>query len=352
MNLMTRISLCLTVFAVALSWSDLKACTRVVYQGPEGMVLTARSMDWKDEIGTNIWVLPRGMTRHGEVGPTSLTWESIYGSVIASGFDIATTDGLNEAGLVVNLHWLVEAEFPALPEDMPAIAVSLWAQYFLDRFATVEEAVESVKNEPFAVFTDVIPGTDKMSTVHLSISDATGDNAIFEYLEGELVVHHGREYQVMTNNPPFPEQLAIQRYWNDIGGTVMLPGTNRPADRFARAMFYVNAIPQVADQRVATAGIFSVIRNVSVPYGISTPGQPHISSTRWRTVSDHQNLLYYFESVLSPSVFWVDLSALDLTPGTPVRKLPLGPNQTRVLSGVVNDLLEETEMFEFAGIEF
>ncbi len=39
------------------------ACTRVVYHGEEERILTARSMDWKDEIGTNLWVLPRGMKR-------------------------------------------------------------------------------------------------------------------------------------------------------------------------------------------------------------------------------------------------------------------------------------------------
>ena len=37
-----------------------EACTRVVYLGPEGSVITARSMDWKVDVGTNLWILPRG----------------------------------------------------------------------------------------------------------------------------------------------------------------------------------------------------------------------------------------------------------------------------------------------------
>ena len=56
------------------------ACTRVVYQGPEKTVITARSMDWKDEIQPNMWIFPRGMQRNGEVGPNSITWKSLYGS--------------------------------------------------------------------------------------------------------------------------------------------------------------------------------------------------------------------------------------------------------------------------------
>ena len=70
-----------------------------------------------------------------------------------------------------------------------------------------------------------------------------------------------------------------------------------------------------------------MIRNVSVPFGISTPGQPNISSTRWRTVADHQRKLYFFESVLTPNIFWVDIKAIDfsLEKGK-VKKLDLGPN--------------------------
>lgn len=57
----------------------------------------------------------------------------------------------------------------------------------------------------------------------------------------------------------------------------MLPGTNRAADRFVRASFYINAIPKTANINEAIASTFSVIRNVSVPLVISTPGQPNIS---------------------------------------------------------------------------
>ncbi|MDP0977616.1 linear amide C-N hydrolase, partial [Klebsiella pneumoniae] len=84
--------------------------------------------------------------------------------------------------------------------------------------------------------------------------------------------------------------------WKQIGGTVFLPGTNRAADRFARASFYVNAIPKDENPNRALASVFSVIRNTSVPFGITTPDQPNISSTRWRTVAEHQRKLYLFES--------------------------------------------------------
>ncbi len=102
--------LTLTLFSTNLFFllsPQVDACTRVVYKGPENTVITARSMDWKDEIDANIWVFPRGLDRSGNVGNASEKWTSKYGSVIASAWDIATTDGMNEKGLVANVSWLV-----------------------------------------------------------------------------------------------------------------------------------------------------------------------------------------------------------------------------------------------------
>ncbi|MCL9816335.1 linear amide C-N hydrolase [Natronocalculus amylovorans] len=307
-------------------------------------------MDWHSEIGTNIWVFPRGMERTGEVGPASIEWTAEYGSVVASAYDIATTDGMNEKGLVANVLWLTESDYPEWDGDRPGLSISLWAQYVLDNFGTVTDAVEHHRNEDLVVVSDEIPDEDRFATLHLSVSDATGDSAIFEYIDGELRIHHDREYQVMTNSPPFDQQLPLEAYWSEIGGTVMLPGTNRPADRFVRASFYVGSIPQTEDRRTATASVFGAIRNVSVPYGISTPDEPHISSTRWRTVADHRDRRYYFESALSPNVFWLDLDNIDFAADSSVRSLALGEHQANVFAGNVDDDLVETEPFEFLGV--
>lgn len=329
---------------------DATACTRVVYKGPNGTVITARSMDWKDDIAANIWVFPRGISRSGEAGPQSFTWVSKYGSVISSAWDIATTDGLNEKGLVANVLWLVESSYPKFDPQgtKKGIAISAWAQYVLDNFATVGEAVAALKDEPFVVVSDYVPGTTKFTTLHLSISDATGDNAIFEYIDGKLIIHHDPSYTVMTNSPIFDQQLALNSYWQGIPGTVMLPGTNRAADRFVRASYYINAIPQTEDTRIAVASVFSVIRNCSVPFGISSETEPNISSTRWRSVADQKNKVYYFETVLTPNTFWVDLTKFDLQEGAKTMMLDLKGHAT--FNGSSNSFFKEAKPFKFMGI--
>lgn len=324
------------------------ACTRVVYKGLNGLVLTARSMDWSDDILTNLWIFPRGMERNGEVGPNSLRWKSKYGSVIASGYDISSTDGMNEKGLVANVLWLVESNYPSWDQSKPGLSIAAWVQYVLDNFASVDEAVKALEKESFTIVTDKVPGQSRLATLHLSVSDAQGDNAIFEYIDGKLVIHHSPSFTVMTNSPVFDKQLALYEYWKEIGGTVMLPGTNRASDRFARASFYIDAIPKTDDYRIAVGSVFSVIRNCSVPFGISTPGQPNISSTRWRTVADHKNLVYYFESALTPNTFWVDFKDVDFSERAPVKKLNVSSGE--IYAGNAAKSFIVTPAFKFLGI--
>jgi penicillin V acylase-like amidase (Ntn superfamily) len=326
-------------------------CTRVVYLGSGQRIVTGRSMDWRTAIGTSLWALPRGVHRTGQAGPGSADWVSRYGSVVATGFDISTTDGVNEAGLVANLLWLAESQYPDAADTGPGMAVSLWAQYVLDMFGTVAEAVASLEATPLRVVTAEVPGQERLATVHLAMSDATGDSAIVEYVGGRQVIHHGRQYQVMTNSPTFDQQLAITEYWKQIGGEVMLPGTGRAADRFVRASYYVNAIAETDDPMLAVASVFSVVRNVSAPLGIvGPPDEPNISMTRWRTVVDHAALRYFFESALSPSTFWVELRNLDFSDGAPARCLRLGEGERAVFAGDTSAQFVESEPFTFLGL--
>lgn len=308
-------------------------------------------MDWKEEIPANLWIFPRGMNRNGLVGENSVTWKSKYGSVITSSWDLSSSDGMNEKGLTGNVLWLAESEYPSFdPESgIKGISISLWLQYVLDNFSNVNEAVEKLRQAEFVIVSGIIPNTDRFTTLRLSISDSSGDSAIFEYVNGKLVIHHDKKFIVMTNSPTYEQQLAINSYWQGIPGTIMLPGTNRAADRYVRAYYYINAIPRTDEANLALASVLGVIRNCSVPLGISSPTEPNISSTRWRTVSDHKNLLYYFENVLTPNTLWVDLKKVDFSEenGKPL-KLSLDSNE--IYAGETSDKFIHTEPFIFKGL--
>ena len=230
----------LTGKPVGLPFAD--ACTRAVYFGKEKQTVTGRSMDWVEDMQTNLWAFPRGMKRDGGLGKGSLEWTSKYGSVVASIYEGGSADGMNEKGLVANMLYLAESEYPSDDDKRPGVCISAWAQYFLDNFSSVEDAVTDAKKESFRVVPVVAPNGMKGS-VHLSLSDASGDSAIFEFVRGKLVVHHGKEYQVMTNSPIYDKQIAINEYWKEFDGAVMQGNRMLDAGKMCDKSFDLGVIP-------------------------------------------------------------------------------------------------------------
>ena len=331
-------SLILSGLALAATAPDADACTRVVYIGEDGYAITGRTLDWKEDIGTNLYVYPQGITRSGyDVPDSTITWTSKYGSVVAVGYDMGATEGMNQAGLCCNLLYLPGTSYSKPNDNRLLMSSSVWAHYVLDNFATTAEAVEQLSKDVFRIDAPAMPGGSS-TTLHMAISDEHGYSAIIEYIDGELTIHEGYQYQVLTNAPPYDQQLAVDKYWKEVGGMHMLPGTNRSYDRFVRASFYINAVPKNADHAMAIAGVFGVIFNCSVPVGISVPEQPEISSTRWRSVADQRKRVYYYGTTLNPGIMWVDLNDFELQPGAPIMKLDVIGAKKPYVGNVIRDM--------------
>ena len=330
-------------------------CTRVLYVGDDGLVITGRGMDWGEDILSNMWVFPRGMNRTGASGANTVTWTSKFGSLVTSIYEIGTAEGMNDAGLVINALYLTESQYGG-PDDRPTMSITTVGQYVLDSFGTVADAVDELSRESFRVIAPVLPN-GKPATAHMSLSDPGGDTAIFEWIDGKLKVHHGAQYLIMTNSPPFDEQLAIEKYWQNVDPLTFLPGAINAADRFVRMSFFINAIPKSLDphtitavpggsyQNQAAASVLSAMRAIGVPLGVTHPSKPNIASTLWRTVNDSTNRVVFFDSATSSNTFWVPLADLDFAEGAPVRKLTLTGG--RVYAGNAAAQFEPAEPFGF-----
>ncbi len=321
-------------------------CTRVLYETGTGTYIVGRNADWNDMTAkVDLWLFPRGLKRDGGVGKDPVKWTSKYGSVITGFYANVSADGMNEKGLVCNLLYQVEADYGD-PKQVgrPTLSLGGWLQYVLDNFQTVTEAVKVMQPDPFTVISGNF-GNGRPANVHFSLSDASGDSAIFEFLGGKLVIHHNRDYKVMTNSPIYEQQLAINTYWDLVGGKNMLPGTISAADRYVRACYALKVSPKFKDRREAVASIFSQMRAVSPPLGMSDPEKPNISSTLYRIVADSDAKRYYFDNVLDPSVFWVDLAKVDLSEGAKTMRLAvMGPVD---LAGDVSAKFTPTEPYAF-----
>lgn len=317
----TKIFVLTLIFLVLGELNKSEACTRVVYKCGD-MVATGRTMDWKENPLSNIYIFPRGIERKGGLSDNSIQWKSKYGSVVVAGYDIGICDGMNEMGLVANMLFLPESIYERKNEDRLVMGISIWTQYILDNFSIVSEAVKELSKDNFYLDAPELPNGSK-STLHMAISDKYGNNAIVEYIDGKINIYESVEYNVLTNSPTYNLQLGINDYWKQIGGMNMLPGTNKSSDRFARASFYIKACEQSENSSIAIPTLMSVVRNVSVPYGISMPDNPFISSTRWRVIADQKNLVYYFENTVPMFMFSIDLNSIDFSEYSNERVLKL-----------------------------
>ena len=237
--------------------------------------------------------------------------------------------------------FLKSADFGPRDTSKPGVNGGLWAQYLLDNAATVNEALALLDNVQ-VVMTEA-RGTK--TTVHLAIEDASGDSAIMEYVGGKQVVHHGREFKIMTNDPTYDEQLALLKKldFSKPGSDTPLPGNVKPTDRFQRIAYYLPMLPEPKSEREAVAGVLAIARNVSVPFGAPYKGFG-IYNTEYRTVIDLTNKRYFFELTTSPNVIWANLAKFKLAAGAPV--MVLNPDNIN-LSGEVSGKFRKSAKVPF-----
>jgi penicillin V acylase-like amidase (Ntn superfamily) len=316
----------LAVATVALcALRQAAACTRIFWNNNKLAMVVSRTMDWPESTEPVLTIFPRGVKHDGGrlagavvVPVNPATWASRYGSVVTTVYGIGTADGLNERGLAAHLLFLTATDFGPRDPSRRGLQAGLWAQYALDNAATVTEALALLEK----VQVVMVESHGRQATVHLALEDASGDSAIIEILKGKSVVHHGRQYRVMTNDPVYDQQLALlaKEDYSNPSSTLTIPGNVNPVDRFHRASYYVGLLPEPKNEREAVAGVLAIARNVSVPFG--APYKDFgIYNTEYRTVCNLTNKTYYFELTTSPNVVWVDLGRENLAAGAPVMLL-------------------------------
>ena len=275
-------------------------CSRVTYISADTTeVLVGRTLDWRTPIPTNLYVYPAGMKKMSMPEGPAYHWTSKYGSVLAVGYD----GGLVMNGLFCKTSvYRTEANSPA---GTPVMSLAVLISYFLDNFATVDEAYDWISKNEFAISGKTFDG-GTVSLLHWALTDPTGDTMVIEYVDGNVNLYRGSDLLVLTNDPALPAMQAINTYWESVGGVHMLPGTVRSTDRFVRGSFFIKHIPDNLSGMTAVSALSTVMAN--------TLGN-----------------------------FWIDLSRLDVRPGAPVLKLDT--SRERAVYGCVNDRLRRSEPF-------
>ncbi|WDI42101.1 linear amide C-N hydrolase [Bremerella sp. P1] len=326
---------CFTVIAFGiatlLAVPCANACSRIFWNDNGVAMVTARTLDWAHSFEDYLMVIPRGQEMNGGF-EDSPKWTSKYGSLVCTigpyihdhyGFDYVddgAVEGINEKGLAIHGLYMGDTVYPTdESSDLPPVSYMRLGRYFLDNCANVQEAVDAMKK----VRVKPVKLGDKELGAHFAVEDPTGDSAIFEFVDGELVIHHGKQYTVMTNEPAYHVHIENLKEYKDFGGTQeMLPGTTDSPDRFIRAATFLSRMKKPASADDATAKVLGIARTIQVPFDADEYGP-----TWYTSVTDLTNKVFYFDWTQNPNIVWVKLENLDFSEGQPVKQIdPRNPN--------------------------
>ncbi len=368
-------------------------CSRIFNSLNPHHAVTGRNMNWPFTLDARLYTMPKGIVKSGlsthfcetqDIDPQrAFTWQARYASVVSilfgehqkertvdfgyrpySGFEYASADGLNEMGLAVNALADVDTDYGSYQEKDNLLSTLRWAQYVLDQFANVAEALEVLRAPEYTLVNQGMPDSSGNPAVfHLCLSDAFGDSAIVEYRDGQPVIYHDRAFCVASNQPDYAAQQTLNAYWQFQWGQSELavnkaplytaPGGFAPTQLFERASFLNTFCVPFKSLDNAIAQTRSMMLANSVPLQFNThkfaetPGA--YSYTIWTNLAANQSLQYYFINGFTMNSVYLKASNIEQCQFVDVMNADLDEQgQFQGLNGDMSALLKDADTVPFA----
>lgn len=269
------------------------SCTTFSMKNKNGDVVFGRNFDFPVGMGhINVNFRDMQKTAFVRAPEKPMSWDSKYGSIsfnqVGREFPYG---GMNEAGLVIEQMWVQEAKYPEADERFGLTEVQ-WIQYQLDMSGTVQDVIDS--NEKVRIsFTSAAP-------LHFLVTDAAGDVATVEILEGELSVHRGKNlpFSVLANCT-YEHSLAYKSSKEKKENKTFNGWTENSSGRFVTA---VNMIENFNGEDNLVDYAFSVLDSVA-----QRPG------TQWSIVYDITNMEISYKSTENEKVQKIRMSDFDFS---------------------------------------
>lgn len=259
----------ISLFCICLASAYTFACSTFLLS-KNGKYFFGRNYDWVTGNGMVV-VNARGVAKSSFMPSDgkAISWVSGYGSITFNQYGKEFPHGgMNERGLVVELMWLNETQYPQ-SDDRASINVLQWIQYQLDNCANIAEVIATDKK----LRIDQVNG----APLHFLVADGSGKAATIEFIEGKMVVHQGADlkFPVLTNTP-----------YNDALKQVNTQKTSfsdNSVQRFATACRMVQQYQANDIKEEPVDYAFSILKNVSQK-----------DYTKWSIVYDITNKEIYF----------------------------------------------------------
>ncbi len=274
---------------------DVFACT-TFFINKDGQMVFGRNYDWVTGNGM-VCTNQKGLSktsRKTNDGET-ISWVSRYGSITFNQYGKEfPTGGMNEQGLVVELMWLDGTRYPE-PDQRPALGVLQWIQYQLDNCGSVKDIIATDKKIRIAS-----KGT---TPLHYLVADGAGNVATIEFIDGEMLVHEGKDlpFAVLTNNSYEESINQTAAAIKSSGGNVR-SFTDNSIDRFATACNMVQRFQQTDLGVPVIDYAFNILGKVAQG-----------SHTKWSIVYDIGHKKIYFKTAEQPQQKSLSFSAVDFS---------------------------------------
>ena len=271
------------------------------YMGRSDKPVFGKNYDWSVDVGLLV-VNKRGVSKVAMTNGPSATWISKYGSVTFNQYGRELpSGGMNEAGLVVELMWLDDSEYPSA-DSRPGVGKMQWIQYQLDNSATVGDVIASDSK--------IRIEEGGSARIHYLVADTKGGCASIEFLNGKLVYHtkDTLPWTVLTNHP-YASSLEYSRRFEGFGGDRRVSASKTSLGRFVNAAAMVALFDEKGDRS-------------SVDYAFDVLG--HVAQgeyTKWSIVYDMRDATVYFRTFAVGKRRSVTLADCDFNCDTPVRVL-------------------------------
>lgn len=249
-------------------------------------------------------------------------------------------DAMNEKGLcIAGLNFVGNAHFGGVVEGKENVAVFEFIPYVLSQCASVNEAkikLENINlvNEPF---NDKLP----VAQLHWMIADREQQITV-EAVKDGLKIYENK-VGVLTNNPPFPEQLQrlndymhlspnppqntflkdIElQYYSKGMGTLGLPGDLTSTSRFVRAAFVRNNSVSGDSEGESVSQFFHILNSVDQPRGCNVADRGEYEITVYTSCMNADKGVYYYTTYDNHQMTAVDMHRCDLD-GRALSRYPL-----------------------------
>lgn len=340
--------LSILVSLLSLSIRTADTCTDFVIKAKDGTRVVGRSMEFAAPMNSLAIMHPRGEVFKSTApgGKAGITWTGKYGFVgITSMGKAGFNDGMNEKGLSIGFLWMPGTKYQTIGdgENQNAIEILDFGPWLLSNFTTVDEIKGALSN--IRVWGAVNPLLKSVPPLHVAVHDATGNNFVIEFLNGEMQLHDN-PIGVLTNYPSFDWQLTnLGNYVNltpfdakprDLEGTTIfptghgsglhgLPGDMTPPSRFVRTVYFKQSALPASNTTEAINLAEHLLNAVDIPKGANVISKKSTEGdyTQWAVIKDLTHRVLYFRTYDNIALSSIDLNKLDLTPGSSTKPIPL-----------------------------